>query len=303
METEKSIGVTGAGKKWVDIQVGSLPLPVYLCCALVVLLTGLIGGLPQNMLGGFAVILCLGWLLGTTGSHIPILKNFGGPAIFSLLIPSILVFYDVFNANILASAKALMKDANFLYFYIACLVCGSILGMHRKILIQGLMRMIVPMLCGMVLAMLVGTSIALLFGYDFKQALFFVVTPVLAGGIGEGILPLSIGYSEITGISDSQLVAQLIPGTIVGNFFAITLTAIINRLGEKHPHLSGQGQLVKVDRDDMADALKEDNEPFNITLMGGGRVDCLYPVYYGDVIAKTDRFSRAGTDDHCRCCN
>ena len=52
-----------------------------------------------------------------------------------------------------------MKQANFLYFYIACLVSGSILGMNRKMLIQGLFRMIIPMLLEMICAMAVGTLV------------------------------------------------------------------------------------------------------------------------------------------------
>ena len=60
--------------------------------------------------------------------------------------------------------------------------------MNRKILIQGLMRMIIPMMLGMILAMGVGTLVGVLLGLEWKHTLFFIVTPVLAGGIGEGIL-------------------------------------------------------------------------------------------------------------------
>ncbi|MBO0475775.1 2-hydroxycarboxylate transporter family protein [Vagococcus sp. DIV0080] len=254
-----------------NIHVGSVPLPVYIVLSTVILITAYLQQLPVNMLGGFAVILTMGWLLGTIGANIPVIKNFGGPAIMSLLVPSILVFFNLINENVLKSADMLMKQANFLYFYIACLVCGSILGMNRKILVQGLMKMIIPMLLGMILAMGVGTAVGVALGMDWKQTLFFVVTPVLAGGIGEGILPLSLGYSAITGMGSEQLVGQLIPATIIGNFFAIMCSAIISRLGEKKPHLSGQGQLVKMgDSDDLADALEEDKSPIDVKLMGAG---------------------------------
>lgn len=253
-------------------QIGSMSLPVYLALSSVILITALLERLPENMLGGFAVILTLGWLLGTIGANVPGLKKFGGPAILCLLVPSILVFYNLVNQNVLTSATVLMKQANFLYFYIACLVCGSILGMNRKILVQGLLRMIIPMLLGMVCAMAVGTLVGVLLGQDWKQTLFFVVTPVLAGGIGEGILPLSLAYSSITGTASEQLVAQLIPATIIGNFFAIMCTALLSRFGELHPEYSGKGQLVKMEKggDEMADALEEDERPIDIKLMGAG---------------------------------
>ncbi|EIK41975.1 sodium-dependent malate transporter [Streptococcus pyogenes HKU QMH11M0907901] len=79
-------------KAWQYRRIGSVPLPVYLVLATLILVTGWLQQLPVNMLGGFAVILTLGWLLGTIGATIPGLKHFGGPAILSLLVPSILVF-------------------------------------------------------------------------------------------------------------------------------------------------------------------------------------------------------------------
>lgn len=192
-----------------------------------------------------------------------------------------------------------MKQANFLYFYIACLVCGSILGMNRKILIQGLFRMIIPMLLGMVCAMGVGTLVGVILGLDWQHTLFYVVTPVLAGGIGEGILPLSLGYSAITGVGSEQLVAQLIPATIIGNFFAILCTALLNRFGEKHPSYSGQGQLVKIGHsENMSDALKDNSGALDVKLMGARSFNSLFTFYCRWLVTAFNRFSRTGVDDY-----
>ena len=57
--------------------------------ASIILVTALLEQLPVNMLGGFAVILTMGWLLGTIGGNIPIFETFGGP---NLYVPSIMVF-------------------------------------------------------------------------------------------------------------------------------------------------------------------------------------------------------------------
>ena len=116
---EKGPPLKDMANHWMTIKVGSVPLPVYIALSTVIVITGLLQQLPVNMLGGFAVILVMGWLLGTIGGKIPFLKNFGGPAILSLLVPSILVFFNLINKNIMGSAHILMKDANFLYFYIA----------------------------------------------------------------------------------------------------------------------------------------------------------------------------------------
>ncbi|CZQ98744.1 2-hydroxycarboxylate transporter [Trichococcus palustris] len=275
MELEKLPGIAELTvfDRFKGMKVGAIPLPTYLVMSAIILASAYLGELPVNMLGGFAVILSLGWLLGGIGASIPGLKNFGGSAILSLMVPSIMVFMNIFNQNTLDAANMLMKQANFLYFYIACLVCGSILGMHRKILVQGLMRMIIPMAVAMIAALIVGTSVGTLLGLGFKHTLFYIVTPIIAGGIGEGILPLSLGYSAITGVASGDLVGQLIPATIIGNFFAIICSGVLNRLGEKYPEKSGKGQLVKLSGngdDTMADAMKEDNSPLDIKLMGAG---------------------------------
>lgn len=132
--------------------------------------------------------------------------------------------------------------------------------------------MIIPMMLGMILAMGVGTLVGVLLGLEWQHTMFFIVTPVLAGGIGEGILPLSLGYSTITGTTSGALVAQLIPATIIGNFFAIMCSGLLNRLGEKRPELSGQGQLVRLNgaEDDLADAMKDDTGEIDLKMMGAG---------------------------------
>ncbi|MBZ2071925.1 2-hydroxycarboxylate transporter family protein, partial [Streptococcus sanguinis] len=87
MKAKQQPNLTATKQSISDIKVGSVPLPVYLCLSALILAAGLLQQLPVNMLGGFAVILTMGWLLGTIGANIPGLKNFGGPAILSLLVP------------------------------------------------------------------------------------------------------------------------------------------------------------------------------------------------------------------------
>src|SRR5207253_7030338 len=122
-----------------------------------------------DMIGGFAIIIVMGILLGDLGMRIPILKDIGGPAILALLVPSILVFFNVFNQTGMNAVTQLMKTSNFLYLYISTLVVGSILGMNRRVLIQGFTRMFVPLIIGTIGALIVGSLVGLLFGYDIKH--------------------------------------------------------------------------------------------------------------------------------------
>ncbi len=232
-------------QKLINWKIGVIPFPLYIALALIIFLAAYYNELPNDMLGGFAIIMILGIILGDVGQRIPILKDIGGPAILSLFVPSFLVFFKVLNPASMEAVTTLMKTSNFLYFYIACLVAGSILGMHRTVLIQGFMRMFVPLLAGTVAAVAAGILVGLLFGYSPYEAFFFIIVPIIAGGIGEGILPLSLAYSQILGQSTDVFVSQLIPAAIIGNVVAIISAGLMKKLGEKRPELNGNGRLVK----------------------------------------------------------
>lgn len=255
--------------KAMSIKIGPLPLPVYLTMVAIIFGASFYGKLPADMIGGLAIMMILGILLGDVGLRLPILKDIGGPAILSIFVPSCMVFYGLLDENAVKSVTAFTKGANFLYFYISCLVAGSILGMVRKVLIQGFIRMFVPLVIGTVTACVVGTAIGMVVGFDTYHAFFFIVIPILSGGVGEGILPLSVAYSEILGQSPDQFLVHFVPAAMLGNLFAIMLAGYLKKLGQKKPHLTGNGMLVKSGDLDL-NALKGAEKAIDLKLMGAG---------------------------------
>lgn len=250
--------------------IGSVPLVLFIVISAIVFVAAYTGVLPRNMIGGFAVIMSMGFLLAHIGRNIPVLKEIGGPAILCLIVPSVLVYYEFFNDTTLDTVTLLMKEANFLYFVIASLVVGSILGMNRIILIQGMVRMFVPLVIGTVTAVSTGLLVGKLCGYTFYHTFFFIIVPIIGGGIGEGILPLSLAYSAILGQSPDVYVAQLAPAAVVGNIFAIICAGMLARLGMARKDLNGQGRLIRSDKDNEIFNVKEAPKPVDFTLMGGG---------------------------------
>ncbi|WP_270371494.1 2-hydroxycarboxylate transporter family protein [Aerococcus urinaeequi] len=256
---------------WQGVKVGPMPLPWFLLFAAIILMAAVTESLPVDMLGGFGVILTLGWALGKIGDTIPGLNKFGGSTILSMLVPAILVFYGLFPDNAIESVTMLMSDANFLDLYVFALVTGSILGMNRQVLVQGFARMVIPMSVGLVLAMLIPAAIGQLVGIGFQETLFNIVTPAMAGGIGGGVLPLAQGYSEVQNIDYGAMVAILAPASILSNFFSIGVAAIVGRFGEKHPELSGNGTLVRQSATEEKEIVnKEKKTPINFQSIGIG---------------------------------
>ncbi|MFS3927737.1 malate permease [Priestia aryabhattai] len=260
----------GLWSKINDVKVGVLPLPLYVVLALIVYGASVYNQLPPDMIGGFAVIMVMGILLGDLGMKIPILKDIGGPAILALLVPSILVFYNLINPASMEAVTTLMKTSNFLYFYISVLVAGSILGMNRKVLIQGFTRMFIPLVVGTLAAVAVGILVGLLFGYEIKHTFFYIIVPIIGGGIGEGILPLSLGYSQVLGNSAESFVSQMIPAAVIGNIVAVICAGMMKRLGENKPELTGNGVLVKTAGGDQMDEETNIDKPVDFSLMGAG---------------------------------
>src|SRR5436309_2871750 len=123
------------------------------------------------------------------------------------------------------------------------IMVGSILGMDRQVLVRGFVKIFVPLAVGSVAAGLVGTLVGTALGLGAYHTFFFVVVPIMAGGVGEGAIPLSIGYSEILGQPQGDFFAQVLPPVMLGSLTAILFSGMLNYVGKRHPHLTGEGRL------------------------------------------------------------
>ena len=54
-----------------------------------------------------------------------------------------------------------------------------------------------------------------IFGMEWHHTLYYVVIPVLAGGVGEGAIPLSIGYGQILHLPSGPLLATILPAAML----------------------------------------------------------------------------------------
>jgi malate:Na+ symporter len=243
--------------KIMDTRIGIIPVPIYVMLfALIVgfVYTGDIKGEISMMI---AILVIGGFTCAEIGKRIPVLRNIGAAAIFATFIPSALAYYKLLPPQIEKSVVEFTKYTNFLYLFIACIIVGSILGMDRHVLVKGFLKIFVPLAVGSVVAALVGTGVGTLLGLGAHHTFFFVVIPIMAGGIGEGAIPLSVGYSEILNQPPGDLFAQILPPVMLGSLTAILLAGFLNFVGKRYPQLTGEGRLQPDEHDEMDPASEE----------------------------------------------
>jgi CCS family citrate carrier protein len=235
----------------VDFKIGIVPLPIFVILLALISAFTLTGSVPSDILMAIVLLSMGGFTCAEIGKRIPIIRNIGAAAIFATFIPSALVYYHLLPLPIIDSVKGFTKDSNFLYLFISCIIVGSILGMDRGVLVQGFLKIFVPLAAGSVVAGVVGTLVGVLLGLGAYHTFFFVVVPIMAGGVGEGAIPLSIGYSSILQQPQGDLFAQVLPPVMLGSLTAILLSGTLNFVGKRYPDLTGEGRLQPGEHDEL----------------------------------------------------
>ena len=206
-----------------DAKIGIIPLPVYV--VLIARDRGLDAhrqGAVRHPDGASSLLSVGGFTCAEIGNRIPIIRNIGAAAIFATFIPSALAYYHLLPQPILKVDDGLHE------------VQQLPLPVHRvdhrrqhprhgpPCADRGLPQDLRPARRrlgrrGGGRARSVGT----LLGLGAYHTFFFIVVPIMAGGVGEGAIPLSIGYSAILGQPQGDLFAQVLPPVMLGSLTAI----------------------------------------------------------------------------------
>ncbi|TKI06547.1 2-hydroxycarboxylate transporter family protein [Martelella alba] len=249
-----TIEKTTLKEKWWHIldswKVGVIPLPLFLLAGILIGIDCLGGKLPSDIVVMVATLAFFGFACGEIGKRLPVVGKMGAAAICATFIPSAMVHYGLLPHAVVASTTSFYKSTNILYLYICCIIVGSIMSMDRRTLIQGFLRIFFPMFCGEVVGMLVGMAVGLSLGLPPFQIFFFLILPIMAGGVGEGAIPLSIGYAALLHMQQGVALGRILPIVMLGGLTAIILSGCLNRLGKRYPHLTGEGRLMATGRPD-----------------------------------------------------
>ena len=237
---------TSRGSIWtraMEVRVGIIPLPVYLLLLALIVAFAIRGKISGEVTVMIAVVVVGGFTCAEIGRRIPWLRAVGGSSLVTIFLPSFLVAHQLLPAPLVQAVTTFTKSTNFIYLFITAVVVGSILSMDRRVLIQGFAKIFVPLALGSLAGLLVGGSVGWLVGIGFWRSILYVVVPVMAGGVGEGAIPLSVGYAEALGVDHGGMLGQILPLVFFGNLVAIICCGALNTLGKRRPDLTGNGRL------------------------------------------------------------
>lgn len=255
-------------QKFMALNIGIVPMPLYILLLVAYALLTYTNQMPNDMIGAIGIMTLFSFVLEEIGKHIPILNSLGGKVLVVTFLPSFLVYMSWLPKSTVTVVTDFMNNNNFLAVFIALLIVGSISAMNRKTLIQASMRIIVVLLICEVVGPLVGMGVGMLLGLSAYKSYFFIVAPIMAGGVGEGALPLSLGYAAIISMGQQNIFAQILPCVMLGSLVAVIEAGILRQIGVKKPNLTGNGRLVE--SDDNADelgSLSSKSDTANITKM------------------------------------
>lgn len=244
-----------------SVRIIGVNVPVYLVLLSAALLALFMEVVPSNIVSGLALTVILGGGLKWLGDQIPGVSGFGGGPLLCILVPALLLYLGVFPQSFASLADAFYNDYGFAELAVTGLIVGSILGMDRNLLVKIGVRFFVPLLSGLVLAFGFGALAGYLTGFGVEESLFYVVAPVMGGGMAAGAVPMAEIYAQASGTdSAGHYLALLTPAVMIANVFCIILAGVLNGLGKrqrfrKHtgdgqmlrsaPHSTGSGQDAK----------------------------------------------------------
>ncbi|OON41121.1 malate permease [Izhakiella australiensis] len=245
--------------KWWNIldnwKVGVVPLPLFILAGALIGVNCLYGHLSSSIVVMVATLAFFGFACGEFGKRLPYLGKIGAAAICATFIPSALVYYGWLPQDVVKSTTEFYKSTDILYLYICCIIVGSVMSMNRTTLIRGFFRIVFPMVCGEIVGMIVGVGVGYLLGMTPFQTFFFLVLPMMAGGVGEGAIPLSIGYATIMHMDQGVALGKVLPIVMLGGLCAVVMGGCLNQLGKRYPHLTGNGELMSDKHDDVGKSL------------------------------------------------
>ena len=248
-----------------DWRIGVVPVPIAVVLAGTLWYFVSHGEVATDLPMMIGLTLLLSFICAEIGHRIPGLRMVGGAVIVATFLPSALAYYHVLPPDLVGAVSSFTKGSNYLFLYISAIIVGSVFAMDRTVLIRGFVKIFAPLAAGTVAAVIVGGAVGAALGLGVAHSLFYVVLPVMAGGVGDGAVPLSLGYAGVLHQGFGGQFAQILPAVMIGSLFAILIAGALNWMGKRKPQWTGEGRLQPGAQID--EFLKKDEPPPHADVM------------------------------------
>lgn len=224
-------------------DMGGMPLWMYLVCSGIVIAVVAAGALGSDITAFIAVSFTIAILFNKIGKILPIWNTYIGGGLLMVFFGTALLkqFNLIPEKYVELIGTMIQGDVNVLNTFIISLIAGSILSLDRKVLLRSFGGYIPAILGGLAGASLFGIATGLLFGVPPINMVIRYVLPIMGGGNGAGAVPLSQIYEQISGEPAANYYSFAIIILTIANLFCIVAGALLNRLGQMKPSLTGDG--------------------------------------------------------------
>ncbi|MDI6600572.1 MAG: 2-hydroxycarboxylate transporter family protein [Thermoanaerobacteraceae bacterium] len=265
-------------------KIAGFPLSIFVVLAIIIFASVYMGLLPSNMIGAFGFMIVIGAILQEIGNRLPIVKDYlGGGPIVIIFGTAALVMFKILPEATVKTVDDFMKVSNFLDFYIAALITGSILGMDRKLLINAGARYFPALFGGIVASLGLVSIVGGVVGYGWRQALLYIGIPIMGGGMGAGAVPMSKIYGGVLNQDPTSILSIMVPAVALGNALAIIAAGLLDRLGKARPQYTGNGKIMVSQEISLETGKKYG---LDLTMMGMGMLLACTFYVLGSIIGK-----------------
>ncbi|MBS0958272.1 2-hydroxycarboxylate transporter family protein [Leuconostoc pseudomesenteroides] len=223
------------------IKISGIGLVAYIVMAILLIVAISTHKLPNTMIGAILALVIMGHVFYYIGAHLPIFRSYlGGGSVFTILVMAVLVYLNIVPSDTVKTASGFINGMDFLGLYIVSLIGSSIFKMNRKMLLSAAVRFLPVAFLSMAVTFFGVGLVGMLIGVGFSHAVLYTSLPIMAGGVGAGIVPLSGIYAHAFGSSAA---------VILGNLLAIISAGLVSKLF-LHSKSNGHGVLLKTENAD-----------------------------------------------------
>ena len=228
-----------------NIKISGIGLVAYIIMAVLLVVAIRTHTLPNNMIGAILALVVMGHVFYYIGAKLPIFRSYlGGGSVFTIVTAAVLAASGIIPPDVVKTASGFINTSDFLDLYIVSLMGSSIFRMNRSLILKAAVRFLPVAFLSMAGTFFGGGLVGLLIGEGFSHSVLYVGMPIMAGGVGAGIVPLSGIYAHAFGHPAKVILSQLFPAVIFGNLLAIISAGLVSKIFMTSKN-NGHGALLK----------------------------------------------------------